>query len=107
MKPMSRQPATGRKKPCWSTAQDLMTSFQYRAAMPADRMSLLSAVWEKELGHLAGFLELTGLKNGILYVKPRSAAAAQELQLCGSGIVRSLNKYFHRAWIKGIKVSTR
>ena len=70
-------------------------------------MAILAAVWRKEMGHLIGHWELTALKQGVLYVKPKSSAAAQELQLRASGIVRSINKYFDRAWIKGIKVSAR
>ncbi|MBI5241382.1 MAG: DUF721 domain-containing protein [Elusimicrobia bacterium] len=70
-------------------------------------MSILSSVWQKEVGHLSGHWELVGMKYGTLFVKPRSAAAAQELQLRAAGIVRSLNKYFERAWIKAIKVAAR
>ena len=93
--------------PRWATGQDLVQSFQYRSGMSGDRMAILAAIWQKELGHLSGHWELVGLKQGTLYVKPRSAAAAQELHLRGAGIVRSLNKYFNRAWIKGIKASSR
>jgi hypothetical protein len=39
----------------------------------------------------------------VLYVKPKSAAAAQELQMRAGDIVRSLNKYFSRPWIKAVK----
>lgn len=91
----------------WSTGKDLVASFQYRTGMTGDRMAILTAVWQKELGHLSGHWELCGYRQGTLYIKPRSAAAAQELQLRGAGIVRSLNKYFSRPWIRGIKVSTR
>ena len=96
-----------RKRPSWSTGGDLVRSFQYRAGISVDRMAILAAVWRKELGHLCGHWELVGLKQGILYVRPKSAAAAQELQLRAAGLVRSLNKYFDRGWIKGIKASSR
>jgi len=96
-----------RKRPCWSTGEDMVRSFQYRNNMSGDRMAILAAVWQKELGHLFGHWELAGLKQGILYVRPKSAAATQELQLRSAGIVRSLNNYFDRAWVKGIKVAAR
>ena len=96
-----------RTRPRWSTGGDLVRSFQYRTGLTGDRMAILAAVWQKELGHLCGHWELAGLKRGILYVRPKSAAATQELQLRAAGIVRSLNKYFDRAWIKGIKVASR
>jgi hypothetical protein len=95
------------KRVAWSTGGDLVRSFQYRAGVSGDRMSILAAVWQKELGHLCGHWELTGIKQGVLYVKPRSAAAAQELQLRAAGIVRGLNKYFQRGWIRSIKVAPR
>jgi hypothetical protein len=96
-----------RKRPCWSTGQDLIRSFQYRSQMSGDRLAILAAIWQKELGHLFGHFELAGLKQGVLYVRPKSAAATQELQLRAAGIVRSLNKYFERPWIKCIKVAAR
>jgi hypothetical protein len=96
-----------RKRPSWSTGGELVRSFQYRTGISVDRMAILAAVWQKELGHLCGHWELVGLKQGILYVRPKSAAATQELHLRAAGIVRSLNKYFDRAWIKGVKVASR
>jgi len=99
--------AVQHKRPCWSTGKDLVASFEYRTGLSGDRMTILAAVWHKELGNLAGHWELAGFKRGTLYVRPRSAAAAQELQLRAVSIVRSLNKYFSRAWIKAIKVASR
>ena len=67
------------------------------------RMVILNQVWEREVGHFSRFWALVGLRRGILYVKVSSPAAAQELQMRGSGLVRSLNKHFKRSWIKGIR----
>jgi hypothetical protein len=75
--------------------------------MEPDRLSILSAVWEKELGHMAAQWALVGVKKGVLFVRPRSSAAAQELKLRESSILRSLNKYFSKGWIKSIKTSFR
>ncbi len=91
----------------WSTAKDLISSFKYRAGIQSDKISILNAVWEKELGHFSKHWTLAGVKKSTLYVRPRSAAAAQELQLRGAQIVRSLNKYFSRAWIKAVKTSLK
>lgn len=91
------------KKPKWSSAADLVRSFQFKTGVQDEKLSLLNAVWEKELGHFAKHWSLSGVKKGVLYVKPRSAAAAQELQMRGGEIVRSLNKYFTRPWIKAVK----
>lgn len=94
-----------RKK--WSTAGDLVRSFNYRAGIQPDKISILNEVWEKELGHFSRHWSLLGVKRGILFVRPRSAAAAQELQMRATQILRDLNKYFSRPWIKAVKVSMR
>ncbi|PCI37544.1 MAG: hypothetical protein COB53_06095 [Elusimicrobia bacterium] len=66
-------------------------------------MLILDQVWEKELGHFSKHWVLEGVRRGILYVRVKSPTAAQELQLRGGGIVKSLNKYFKKSWIKGIR----
>lgn len=95
------------KKQRWSTAGDLVRSFNFRAGVQPDKISILNAVWEKELGHFSRHWSLLGVRRGTLFIRPRSAAAAQELQMRSAEILRDLNKYFSRAWIKAIKVSLR
>lgn len=95
------------KKRRWSTAGELLGSFKFKSGIQTDKISILNAVWEKELGHFAKHWTLVGLKKGTLYVKPRSAAAAQELQMRAKDVVRTLNKYFSREWIKAVKATTR
>jgi hypothetical protein len=73
--------------------------------MQPDKVAVLSAVWEKELGHFSKQWSLIGVKRGVVFVKPRSAAAAQELHMRAAGIVRSLNKHFGKPWIKAVKTS--
>lgn len=91
----------------WSTAEDVVKSFKHRAGIQSDKISILNAVWEREMGHFSRYWSLTGVRRGVLYVKPKSSAAAQELQLRGAEIVRGLNKYFSRAWIKTVKTSLK
>ena len=76
-----------------------------RSRIQSDKISILNAVRERELGHFSKHWTLVAVKRGTLYVKPRSAAAAQELHMRAAGIVRSLNKFFSRAWIKAIKTA--
>ena len=95
------------KRPRWSTGEDLVRSFGYKTGVQSEKLGILNAVWEKELGHLSKFWTLAGVKRGVLYVKPRSAAAAQELQMRSGTIVKDLNKYFSRAWIKAVKSTLR
>jgi len=89
----------------WSTGESLVKSFKFRAGVQSDKISILNAVWEKELGHFSRHWTLDGVRRGVLYVKPRSAAAAQELHLRAGEIAKSLNKYFGRAWIRAVKAT--
>jgi len=68
-------------------------------------MIILNQVWEREVGHFSRHWILDGVKRGILYVRVSSPAAAQELQLRGTAIKRSLNKHFRRSWIKSIRTT--
>lgn len=99
------KPVAARKR--WATGEDLIRSFKFRASLQPDKISILNAVWEKELGHFARHWTLAGVQKGILFVRPKSAAAAQELQLRAREIVRSLNKHFSRPWIRAVKSSLK
>ena len=70
-------------------------------------MALLNAVWEKECGAYAKHWSLVAVKKGTLYVRPKSAAAAQELQMRSGVLLKSLNKYFSRPWILSVKTTYR
>ncbi|MBI5630469.1 MAG: DUF721 domain-containing protein [Elusimicrobia bacterium] len=91
----------------WATANDLVRSFKFRAGVQSDKISILNAVWERELGHFSRHWSLLGVQRGMLFIKPNSAAAAQELVMRRAEIVRTLNKHFSRAWIKGIKTTSK
>jgi hypothetical protein len=97
----------GKKRPAWSSGEDLVKSLSFRTGLQSEKLSVLNAVWDKELGHFSKYWSLAGVKKGVLYVRPKSAAAAQELQMRSGEIVRSLNKYFSRAWIKAVKSTLR
>lgn len=85
------------------SAADAMRSWSFRSGMESDRMLILNQVWERVVGGYARHWALAGVKRGVIYVRTRSPAAAQELQLKTGELVKGLNKYFKRAWIKGIK----
>ncbi len=91
----------------WTAASDLSRSFGYKSGLGQGptRMSLLNAAWEKEVGHFQAHWRLEGVRKGTLYVRARSPAGAQELALRSADILRALNKYFDRPWLKAIKHS--
>lgn len=106
---MHRAGRTGIRKPRqrWVKAAELVRSFEYHCGLPGDRLAILSAVWEKELGHRARHWELVAIQKGTLYIKARSTAAAYELHMQARTLVRNLNKHFSRSWIKAIKAAAR
>jgi hypothetical protein len=89
----------------WAKAGDVLRGWKFRAGVDAERIMILNQVWEREVGHYAAHWTLSGVRRGTLYVKPRSSAAAQELQMMGGQIIKSLNKYFKKHWIKGIRIA--
>ena len=97
----------GPGKPRWASGADLARSFGYRTGVGQGptRMALLSSAWEKEVGHFRSQWKLEGVRKGILYVQAKSPAGAQELAMRSREIVRTLNKYFDRPWLKGIRHS--
>lgn len=100
-------PRAGILRGKWSNAGDLVAAFTRRAQAPADRLAILGAVWDKECAGYAKHWTLVGIKKGVLYVRPRSAAAAQELQMRAEGLVRTLNKYFSRPWVVAVRTMYR
>ena len=100
-----RRPGERGPRQRWLTAGDLVKTYRFKEALPADRLSILNAVWGKELGTRSRHWELVAVKAGTLYVKTRSSAATYELHMQERPLIRSLNKYFSRPWIRAIRVS--
>ncbi len=90
----------------WANAGDLVAAFTRRAQGP-DRLAILASVWDKECGSFAKHWTLVGVKKGVLYVRPKSSAAAQELHMRAGGLVKALNKYFSRPWIVAVRTTYR
>jgi hypothetical protein len=89
----------------WSSVAEVVRTWGFSKGISPDRVAILNAVWEKELGHMARHWKLKGVRRGILYIAPKSSGAALELQMRRQEIARSLNKYFKTAWIKGVRVA--
>jgi len=95
----------GRKSSNWTRANEVCSSWKFLGGVAPDRLAVLDAVWKKEIGRLGEHCVLLGVDKGIVLVKPSSAAAASELSLRSSVLVKGLNKYFKRPWIKAIRTA--
>ena len=91
----------------WSNAGDLVAAFTRRSQAPTDRLAILGSIWDKECGAYAKHWALIGVKKGVLYVRPKSSAAAQELHMRSEVLVKGLNKYLSRPWIIAVRASYR
>ena len=91
----------------WTRVNEVCSSLRFLGGINPDRLAILDKVWEKEMGRLADHCELLGVDGPYILVKPRSATAASELALRSSVLVKGLNKYFQRPWIKGIKTASK
>lgn len=70
-----------------------------------ERLVILDAVWKKEIGAMGKHCELIGINKGYLVIKTNSSAAYNEILLRGVPLLRSLNKYFAKPWLKGFKMA--
>jgi len=66
---------------------------------------LLDSVWKKEFGRLGDHCSLVGVNKGYLVVKTDSSVVSNELGMSGRQILRNLNKYFTKPWLKGIRTA--
>ncbi|MDD4004232.1 MAG: DciA family protein [Elusimicrobiaceae bacterium] len=91
-----------KKRKNWSSAADIKTGFN-GLSRSLDRLMILNTVWTREAGRMSGHWDIDGVQDGTIYVKARSAAAAQELSMRSALMVKNLNKYFDSPWIRAIK----
>lgn len=84
---------------------------EFMGGVPLSALTMLDHAWKKEIGVMGRFCSLLGIRSGkngpYLVVKPVNAAAASEINLRSSSIVRNINKYFRNPWIKGIKIDSK
>jgi hypothetical protein len=90
---------------CWSSANTVLGSWKMRTGLEMERMLILNEAWEREVGNFSQQWVLDGVRRGVVYVRVKTPAAAQELQMRGRQIVRGLNKYFKRSWIRAIRTA--
>ncbi len=88
----------------FSTGGDFVRRFKADTKFVPDKLAILKAVWEKEIGSFRLDWRLRGVKGGLLFIAVDSAPAAHELKMKSTQIVRNLNKHFRGPWIKGIRV---
>lgn len=69
-----------------------------------DEKKLIYFYWEKIVGEkLAKKIQLVGIKNGCLLVKPSSPAYYHQMKLSQSEWIKKINDYLGNDKIKGIK----
>ena len=86
-----------------TTPAGLLGAFKKRAEIRFDKTAILNAAWDREIGSWSRHWELVGIKRGVLFVRPGSASAVQELHMRETELIESLNRYFDKPWIKRIK----
>jgi len=94
----------GQKPPeIWHNSSELQGSFN-RLNNQVNKLILLEKVWTKVLGSKAKFWQLDSVQKNTIFVKVKVVSARQELLLSKANIIKELNKYFQRAWIKEISI---
>jgi len=84
-------------------AANVFRSYGNSLSAKLGRLQILASVWEQEAGRMAAYWQIDFVRNGEIFVKVKSPAAAQELQLRKNSIIRCINRYFDRPWIISVK----
>lgn len=95
-----------KKNSNWKRLSDTNPKRVFRG-LNFDSLFILDSVWNKELGNLSGHCSLAAVKNDCVVVKTDSSVVSNELMIRSPAIVRNLNKYFRKPWIKRIRISHR
>ncbi|MFA6434394.1 MAG: DciA family protein [Elusimicrobiales bacterium] len=87
----------------WTNIGYIRTSWKTLGGIVPERLVILDAVWKKETGRLGDHCELLGVDKGYIVVRAGSSVAYNELFMRSKQILRGLNKYFSKPWLKGIR----
>jgi hypothetical protein len=85
----------------WTQACDIINSLKKEFGLESEIFTI-AKVWEKEVG-IDG-IDITGYRNGTVFVKTQSSVASYELNLRKKEIIRKLNQYVGKVVVKNIKV---
>ncbi|MBI4801468.1 MAG: DUF721 domain-containing protein [Elusimicrobia bacterium] len=95
-----------RKSSNWTDIAAVKNSWKSLNGLNPDRLVILDAVWKKEIGRLKEHCEILGVDKGSIVVKTDSSVVSNELFLRNKQILRNLNKYFARPWLKKIRTAS-
>ncbi len=87
----------------WHESNEIRGNFN-RLNSQINRLLLLEKIWVKVVGSKSKFWQLDAVQKNTIFVKVKVVTARQELLLNKETIIKELNKYFQRAWIKEISI---
>ncbi|MFA5975309.1 MAG: DciA family protein [Elusimicrobiota bacterium] len=70
----------------------------------SNHLPLLEKAWQAEMGGWDGQARIVALDNFSLIVEVKSSPAMQEINLRRRELVRRLNRYFQKAFLRDISV---
>ena len=95
-----------RKSSNWTNIASIKNSWKSLNGLNPDRLVILDAVWKKEIGRLNEYCKILGVDKGCIVVKTDSSVVSNELFMRNKQILRNLNKYFARPWLKKIRTAS-
>ncbi len=87
----------------WRSSQELANSF-HPLSKTLNRLMVLDYVWDKVVGKKAAFWNLQSVRKDTLYVQVKVSVAKNELITKRAQMIKELNKYFEKPWIKQIEI---
>ena len=91
----------------WTNIGYVKKSWKTLDGMIPERLVILDAVWKKETGRLGENCELLGIDKGYIIVKTDSSVVYNEIFMNSREILKNINKYFTRPWLRGIRTAVK
>ena len=87
----------------WNSAADLAHNFN-PINKRLNRIMVLSSVWQNSVGAKSKFWVLDTATADSILIKVKSSAAKHDLAGRSTELIKELNKYLDKPWIKEIKI---
>jgi predicted nucleic acid-binding Zn ribbon protein len=86
------------------SAESIIQILRKRLGLNEDIYAVMQ-IWERELGPIAAYAKIAGIKNGFIFVDVASSVHLHELTLRKRTLINKINQHFGKEKVvKGIKL---
>lgn len=83
--------------------KEIISSKRLFYGIDISNLPLLDYIWKEKFKNYSAFCEIDAIERNILVLKPANGVIKNEIYMKKDQIVREINKYFKKEFIKDIK----